>query len=60
MGLTGARAAKLRQAAVHYQPTPKDGKQGDGCALFIPLDACKSMDGPIAPTGWCFWVKKAA
>jgi hypothetical protein len=61
MGVTGARAAKLPQAAVHYQPTPKDGKQCDGCALFIPPAACKSVEGSIAPTGWCvLWVKKAA
>ena len=61
MGVTGALAAKLPQAAVHYQPTPKDGKQCDGCALFIPPAACKSVEGSIAPTGWCvLWVKKAA
>jgi len=61
MGGTGARAAKLAQSAVRYQPTPKDGKQCDGCNLFIPPNACKSVEGTIAPTGWCMlWVKKAA
>jgi len=61
MSATGARAAKLAQAAVGYQLTPNNGKQCSGCALFLPPDACKSVEGPIAPTGWCIlWVKKAA
>jgi hypothetical protein len=60
MSATSALAAKLAQSAVRYQPTPKDGKQCDGCNLFIPPNACKSVEGPIAPTGWCtLWVKKA-
>ena len=61
MSATSALAAKLAQSAVRYQPTPKDGKQCDGCNLFIPPNACKSVEGTIAPTGWCIlWVKKAA
>jgi len=61
MGATGAQAAKLAQAAARYQPTPNNGKQCSDCALFLPPDACKSVEGPIAPTGWCvLWVKKRA
>jgi hypothetical protein len=61
LGATGAKAAKMAQAAVRYQATPKDGKQCDGCKLFIAPNACKSVDGTIAATGWCaLWVKKAA
>jgi len=61
LGATGAQAAKMSQAAVRYQATPKDGKQCDGCNLFIAPNACKSVDGTIAPTGWCaLWVKKAS
>ena len=60
LGATGAKAAKLSQSAVRYQATPKDGKQCDGCNLFVAPNACKSVDGVIAPTGWCtLWVKKA-
>jgi hypothetical protein len=60
MSATGARAAKMAQAAVRYQATPKDGKECSGCNLFMPPNACKSVDGTIAPTGWCaLWVKKA-
>jgi hypothetical protein len=60
LGATGARAAKMAQTAVKYQPTPKDGKQCDGCNLFVAPNACKSVDGAISPKGWCaLWVKKA-
>jgi hypothetical protein len=60
LGVTGAKAAKLSQTAVKYQPTPKDGKQCDGCNLFVAPSSCKSVDGAISPKGWCaLWVKKA-
>jgi hypothetical protein len=55
-----AQAAKLPQKAVRYQDGPKDGKRCDGCNLFVAPNACKSVDGAIAPAGWCsLWVKKA-
>ncbi len=60
LGATGANAAKLAQSAVKYQASPKDGKQCDGCNLFVAPNSCKSVAGTIAPTGWCsLWVKKA-
>jgi hypothetical protein len=60
LGATGARAAKLAQKAVRYQDSPKDGKQCDGCNLFVQPNACKSVEGNISPKGWCsLWVKKA-
>ncbi len=56
---TGAAQAKMAQTAVHYQPNPKDGHQCDGCAFFIAPDACKMVDGTIAPTAWCaLWSAK--
>jgi hypothetical protein len=59
LGVTGAEAAKLAQSAAKYQPTPKDGKQCDGCKLFMAPNACKSVAGDISPSGWCaLWVKK--
>jgi hypothetical protein len=59
LGATGANAAKLAQSAVKYQASPKDGKQCDGCKLFVAPNSCKSVAGDIAPTGWCaLWVKK--
>ena len=56
-----AQAGTLPQSAVAYQATPKDGKQCDGCNLFMAPEGCKSVAGKIAPTGYCkLWVKKAA
>jgi hypothetical protein len=61
LALTGGQAqAKIAQTAVHYQATPKDGKQCDGCNFFMAPNGCKLVDGEIAPTGWCaLWAKKA-
>jgi hypothetical protein len=57
----GKVEAKMAQTAVRYQDSPKDGKQCDGCNLFVAPGSCKSVDGAISPTGWCaLWVKKAA
>jgi hypothetical protein len=57
--MTGRAEAKLAQTAVKYQPDPKDGKQCDGCNFFVSPNACKQVDGEIAPSGWCLlWVKK--
>jgi len=59
--MTGGAEAKMAQAAVKYQPDPKDGKQCDGCNFWVAPNSCKMVDGEIAPTGWCaLWVKKAA
>ena len=61
VALTGEAQAKMAQAGVHYQATPKDGKQCDGCNFFIAPNGCKMVDGDIAATGWCLlWVKKPA
>ena len=58
--MSGAAEAKMAQAAVKYQTTPKDGHQCDGCNFFVAPNACKVVDGDISPTGWCLlWVKKA-
>ncbi len=60
LGSNPAQAAKLSQKAVRYQDTPKDGKRCDACNLFVAPAACKSVEGHIAPSGWCtLWVKKA-
>lgn len=60
LALTSPAEAKMTQAAVKYQADPKDGKQCDGCNFFVAPNACKMVDGDIAPTGWCaLWVKKA-
>ena len=61
VALTGGQAqAKIAQTAVHYQTTPKDDHQCDGCNFFMAPSSCKLVDGDITPTGLCaLWVKKA-
>jgi high potential iron-sulfur protein len=57
--MSGAAEAKMAQAAVRYQTTPKDGHQCDGCTFFIAPNACKMVEGDISPTGWCaLWAAK--
>jgi hypothetical protein len=57
--MSGSADAKMAQTGVRYQDSPKDGKQCDGCKLFIAPNACKTVDGDISPKGWCvLWVKK--
>ena len=53
--------AKVSQSAVHYQASPKDGKDCDDCTNFISPGGCKLVDGSISPKGWCrLWVKRAS
>ena len=61
VALTGGQAqAKIAQTAVHYQTSPKDDHQCDGCNFFMAPNGCKLVDGDIVPTGWCaLWGKKA-
>jgi hypothetical protein len=59
--VTSEAQAKIAQAAVKYQTTPKDGKQCDACNFFVAPNSCKMVDGVITPTGYCLlWTKKAA
>ena len=60
LAFSPARAASLPPTAVSYQTTSKDGKKCSDCNLFVAPNACKSVSGVIAPTGWCkLFVKKA-
>ena len=53
--------AKVSQSAVHYQASPKDGKDCDDCGNFVSPGGCKLVDGAISPKGWCrLWVKRAS
>jgi hypothetical protein len=56
-----AQAAKAPQKAVKYQSTPKGELRCDNCALFEPPSSCKTVEGPVAPEGWCLgYLKKQA
>ncbi len=57
--MSGGAEAKMAQTAVRYQASPKDGRQCDGCKLFVAPNSCKTVAGDISPAGWCaLWVKK--
>jgi hypothetical protein len=43
----------MSQEAAKYQGMPKGEQRCDTCLLFEPPAACKSVDGTIAPEGWC-------
>ena len=51
-GMTAAYA-KVKQADVKYQQSPKDGQQCSKCANFEAPNACKLVDGEINPNGYC-------
>ena len=58
---TPAHAAKVSQKVVKYQDTPKGELRCDNCALFEAPSSCKTVDGTIAPQGWCaVYAKKPA
>ncbi len=61
LGLSGRRAeAKVSQAAVGYQSSPKGAQNCANCRLFEPPNACKQVDGAVSPNGWCkIWSKAA-
>jgi len=46
--------AKTPKETVKYQDTPKDGKTCKECMHFIAeTNECKTVEGSIAPEGWC-------
>ncbi len=46
--------AKTPQNTVKYQDTPKDGKTCKECMHFIAeTNECKTVEGNVAPEGWC-------
>jgi hypothetical protein len=53
-----AAAQKIAKLNFHYQATPKDGKKCADCAAYVAVPgsaegACKVVEGPISPSGWC-------
>lgn len=51
-------AAKVSQASVAYQNTPKGSQSCANCKLFVTPSTCKTVDGTVAASGWCkIWVK---
>ena len=53
-----ANAAKMKQAAVRYQGTPKNNQKCSSCALFQAPNGCKTVQGPVSSNGWCILYAK--
>jgi hypothetical protein len=54
LGMTmTAQAAKMSQKNAAYQGSPKGNQRCDNCTLFQKPAACVSVEGPVAPSGWC-------
>jgi len=50
----GTDADKVEKSVVQYQE--KQADNGDHCAIcanFVSPSACKVVQGPIDPNGWC-------
>ncbi len=54
-----AASAKMPHKLVHYQATPNGAARCQGCTQFLPSPACKLVDDPITPSGWCVLYAKA-
>ena len=50
---TAQAAAKASQKTVKYQDTPKGEQRCENCMQFEAPSTCKTVDGTIAPQGWC-------
>ena len=52
---TGPAAAqvKVSKASVAYQDEPDGDKDCGACAHFMPPGACRIVQGPISPRGYC-------
>lgn len=44
---------KISQANAKYQDHPNGNNECDGCVQFQAPNACKIVEGPINPKGWC-------
>jgi hypothetical protein len=58
IGTSTAQAAKASQKIVKYQDTPKGEQRCDNCELFEAPSSCKTVDGTVAPQGWCIVYRK--
>ncbi|MDQ2861008.1 MAG: high potential iron sulfur protein [Pseudomonadota bacterium] len=52
-GRAAAAPAKLAPGDIGYQTTPKGGQRCELCVNWQPPSSCKTVAGPISPSGWC-------
>ena len=56
-----AAETKEAQKTVGYQATPQGAARCDDCTQFEAPSSCKTVEGSIAPSGWCrLYAKKPA
>jgi hypothetical protein len=59
MGDMASAQTKLTHKAAKYQDKPHNSQQCATCLQFEPPNACKIVQSPITPNGWCqFYAKK--
>jgi hypothetical protein len=58
---TAAASTKFSQKLAHYQQTPNGTAHCALCSQYLTPPACRIVEGPITPTGWCeLFAPKAA
>ena len=61
LAVAGTASAKVPQKGVQYVAVSTKPKMNcANCASFIKPNACKTVDGVIAPTGYCMIWSPAA
>jgi len=61
LAFAGSASAKVPQKGVQYVAVSTKPKMNcANCASFIKPNACKTVDGVIAPTGYCMIWSPAA
>jgi len=48
-----AAQQKVSQMDAKYQDQPKGQQRCEICLQFQPPNACRVVEGPISPKGWC-------
>lgn len=52
-GAASAGTVKQSQKAASYQPTPHGNAHCNTCTQWLAPNDCKTVVGPVSPTGWC-------
>jgi len=53
VSMGAAAEQKVSQADAKYQDQPKGQQRCEICLQFQPPNACRIVEGPISPKGWC-------
>jgi secreted PhoX family phosphatase len=53
VSMSAAAEQKVSQADAKYQDQPKGQQRCEICLQFQPPNACRIVESPINPKGWC-------